>query len=565
MSKRYEWGKLIIFVVILAIPLTLLTTTPTIFFMKGYLPGGIVGEDAVEHLYVMWWYYESLVGAGQNPANLTLLAYPTGFYNPYITAAPLVRVMALPFMGWLDPTLIYNWQLLLTFPLTWVAMSVLCYYLTRDFEASVLGGFVYTFSPHRLLHASAGRDTMVMTFWFPLLALSLISFLRVPTWRKAVLCGLLLSISLAIELHVSFYFTVPFVLIILVYQVWKRSYLLRDRAFLSKFGVVVLIPLLIQGPLLGAFAIDKFSGKLDFLQAGGVELYSADLLGILVPPPQHPLVKLLGLNEFAIRLIGIDGWTENIVYIGLLIIPLLFIALRNRDFPDRDLWLGMSLIGAVLLLGPRLRLAGLSTPIILPHVVLSYIPFLEWGRTPARFAGLMMFGLAILVAYGAAVLFRRLRQARYRPYLLVGLLILIWIDYAVFLLPWHLAQVAPPPVYREIQESPETLAVLDIPAAEYDVSQRSMGYQMMHEHPIVVGRAYRVPPEIAQQRQAFEDLAAEEHAAELLAAKNIGYVVLHLAWLEDTAPFWRSHLGRELGDPIFENTELVVYRVPQAE
>jgi hypothetical protein len=565
MLKQRQWTGLVIFVAMLAIPVTLLSTTPTFFFRKGYLPGGLVGEDAVEHLYFMWWYYQALVELGQNPANLTLIAYPTGIYNPYITATPLVRLVALPFMGWADPTLFFNVYLLLTFVLTWVTMSALCFYLTRDFEASVLGGFIFAFSPHRLLHASAGRITMVTTFWFPLLALSLLVFLRDATWRVAALCGILLAISLAIDLNVIFYFTAPFLLIVLAYFLWKQPYLLRNKAFLSKLGLVVLIPLLILGPLFASFVIDKLGGRLDFLQAEGIELYSGDLLGIFVPPPKHPLTKILGLDSFSIQLIGSDGWTENVVYIGLFILPLVFVALRTRGFPDKGLWASMSLVAALLVLGPRLRLGGVSTLIPLPHALLTHIPFVEWGRTPARFGNLMMFGIAILVAYGATTVFRGLRQPRWRPVLMVTLLTAIWFDYATFLLPWHLAQVTPPPIYQEVAQSPETLVVLDIPVAEYDVSERSMGYQMMHKHPIVAGRAYRVPPEISRQMQAFEDIAAEENAAGLLAAENIGYVVLHLTWLEDTAPFWRSHLVRELGDPIFENTELVVYRVPQAE
>ena len=563
--RQHEWGKLVVFVLILAIPVTLLSTTPTVFLLKGYLPGGLVGEDAVEHLYFMWWYHQAVVEFGQSPAHLTLLAYPTGFYNPYITATPLVRLMAFPFMGWVEPTLFYNLYLLLTFVLTWGAMSALCYYLTQDFEASILGGFVFAFSPHRLLHASAGRITMATTFWFPVLAMSLLSFLRRPTWRSATLCGALLSICLALDLNVIFYFTAPFVLIILGYHFWKQPGLVRSRVFLPRFGLVMLIPLLIQGPLFASFALDKFRGKLDFLQAEGIELYSGDLLGILVPPPQHPLIKIFGLNPLAIRLIGRDGWTENIVYVGLLILPLIFLALRARGLPDKRLWVAMSLIAGLLLLGPKLRVGGIYTSIPLPHALLADIPFLEWGRTPARFGNLMMFGVAVLAAYGASALFRFLRQPKWRPLAMLGLLAALWLDYVPFLLPWHMARITPPPIYQEVKQSPLTLVILDIPVTEYDVSERSMGYQMMHEHPIVAGRAYRVPPEISEQMQAFEDLAAGENAAEQLATQHIGYVVLHLRWLEGTALDWRSHLTGELGAPIFEDAEQVVYRVPQPE
>jgi hypothetical protein len=435
---RHQWSKLVLFVVILAIPVTLLSTTPTAFLMKGYLPGGLVGEDAVEHLYFMWWYYQSLMELGQSPANLTLLAHPTGFYNPYITAAPLVRLIALPFMGWADPTVFYNVYLLLTFVLTWVTMSLLCFYLTHDFEASVLGGFVFAFSPHRLLHASAGRITMVTTFVFPLLALALLSFLKNPTWRKAGICGVLLAISLAIDLNVIFYFTAPFVLIIIAYQAWKHRHLIRTRAFVYKSGLIALIPLLIQGPLFFSFVVDRLQGRLDFLQAGGTELYSADLLAIILPPPEHPLTKILGLNEFAIRLIGSDGWTENIVYVGLCVLPLILIGIFAQSTRDKRMWLSMSLIGGLFLLGPRLRVGGATTSIPLPYKLFTNIPFLEWGRTPARFGMLMMFGVAVLVAYGATVVFRRLRRPKWRPFALMGLLCIVWLDYGLFLLPKNL-------------------------------------------------------------------------------------------------------------------------------
>jgi hypothetical protein len=561
--KRNEWGKLAVFVSILAIPVTLLSTTPVVFFLKGYVPGGFAGGDAIEHLYMMWWFRYALIKLGQNPAYLTMLAYPTGYYNPYITVTPFVRLIALPFMGWVEPTLFYNLYLLLTFVLTWVTMSGLCYYLTRDFEASVLGGFVFAFSPHRLVHAVGGHITVTTVFWFPLLALGLLSFLRFPTWRKAGLCGILLSISLSIDLNIILYFTAPLVLLILVYHFYKQPQLIQNRAFLYKLGLIILIPLLVRGLPFASFAVDKFSGKLAFLHLEGIELYSGDLLGVLLPPPRHPLGQILGLEPFSVRTVG-GGLTvsENIIYVGLFILPLVFIALRARSFPDKRLWLGISLLAWLLALGPELKLGGISTSIPLPHVLLTRIPFLEWSRTPARFANLMMFGLAVLVAYGAATLFRRLRRPKWRPLLMVGLLTLIWFDYATFLLPWHVADVAPPPIYQEIKRSPATLAVLDIPVNNYCVAQRSIGYQMVHEHPIVTGRAYRVPREISAQMQAIEDVAAQENAAEALAARQIGYVVLHLDWSGEATERWQSHLTRELGEPIFQDAKLAVYVVP---
>lgn len=88
---------------------------------------------------------------------------------------------------------------------------------------------------------------------------------------------------------------------------------------------------------------------------------------------------------------------------------------------------------------------------------------------------------------------------------------------------------------------------------------------MVHQHPVVAGRAYRAPREISAQMQVIEDMAAQENAAHTLATNQIGYVVLHLAWLGDATTRWRSHLTQELGEPIFQDTELVVYAVPQPE
>ncbi len=563
--RQYEWGKLLIFVAILAVPIGLISSVPTVFFLKGHLPGGAAGADAIEHLYMMWWFHYALTELGQTPANLTMLAYPTGYFNPYITVTPFVRLVTFPFMGWVDPTLIYNLYLLLTFVLTWVTMSVLCYYLTRDFEAAVLGGFVFAFSPHRLVHASGGHITAATTFWFPLLALSLLSFVRRSTWFRAGLCGILLTISLSIDLNIILYFTVPLVLLIFVYHLWKQPDLLRNKMFLYQSGLIAFIPLLIRGLPFVSFVIEKFRGNLDFLHAEGVELYSGDLLGVLFPPPQHPLNRALGLDWFAVRLIGgPEGAGENIIYVGLLTFVLILVGLRARSFPDNRLWLSISLVAWLLALGPQLKLGGVSTSIPLPYALSTYIPFLEWGRTPARFASLMMFGVAVLVAYGAAVIFRQLNQAKWRPFLMMGLLTLLWFDYATFLLPWHVAKVTPPPVYQEIKQSPATLAVLDIPARNYEVAGRSAGYQMVHQHPIVSGRAYRVPQEIYTQMQDFEDMAASENAADILADQQIGYVVLHLTWLGN-ATYWCSHLTQELGEPIYQDTELVIYAVPQSE
>lgn len=100
--------------------------------------------------------------------------------------------------------------------------------------------------------------------------------------------------------------------------------------------------------------------------------------------------------------------TESVVYIGWPTILLSIIGTwRAWDrHLDSRMWAVVAFLASLFSRGPVLKMAGQVITVggerfvILPYFLLTKVPFLSWGRTPARLHFTAMFALAILAAYG---------------------------------------------------------------------------------------------------------------------------------------------------------------------
>ena len=571
MSRRGRWG-FALFIAFLAILVTALFTSPLVFLWRTHL-AGFYGSDAFSHAWSTWWFDKALFTLHRSPARMDRIYYPVTFYHPILTATPYARLLALPGVHWGSPVAAYNVHLFGSYVLTWVLMALLCLELTGSRAAGVVGGAIFTFCANRTMHALNGHFTQVLTYSYPLLALCLWRVLKHPSIRRGVALGGALILVSVVDVMPLAYFVAPVTMCELLLFVLTDRTRMLSRVMLKSLGVgfglaaVVLFPLM--WPLLSSAA----RGDLGFYQEQGVLEYSADAWALVVPPPGHPLCHIWpGLQRLSAKILSFGlSYTEGVVYAGWATLVLAAIGTvwgwrRRRDV---RLWAILAIGASVLALGPFLRAGGRWVTVrgqivTLPYFLVRMLPFLSWGRTPARLNLTAMFALAILSAHGVSWLVGRARQWVWQQVVAAGLTVLVLLD-AIVLFPWPVADTGVPAFYRHLAADRQSVAVLDLPVGDYTADKYYLLYQMTHGHAIVGGYSYRRPPEAEEAMLDLQALARPGGDPAALAGYGIGYIILHRDFLEgDELEMIILHLANCLGPPLYQDDRLVVFAVPDA-
>jgi hypothetical protein len=231
--------------------------------------------------------------------------------------------------------------------------------------------------------------------------------------------------------------------------------------------------------------------------------------------------------------------------IGALILAAVAVAVRRRD-PLVQQW---ALVGSVFMLwalGPWLIAFGRQTPLMLPAIVLRYVPIVANARIPGRAMVVVYFALSMLAAMGAAWLSSRERTAR-----MVGwwLILLLALECAPAPPPMYVPDL--PSQYATLKDSAHAGAVCELPLGIRDgfgetgkFDSAVLLHQSLHERPIVGGFLARLDPRVARDYAAMPVVGSflrlssggklsDEHvlmsaveAASSLASAGIAFVVL---------------------------------------
>jgi len=622
--------------VILAYALiTVVVTCPVAFRLRSALAGA-PDQDALQHLWISWWTEKALLDLGTSPAEADYLYYPDGTYHPMLWVTPYPQVVALPLQLLFGQVAAYNLHLLLSFVLTGLTTYLLCYYLTRNRSASFIGGLVFAFFPNRLSHATA-HLAQVVTYFFPLYALYLIRLLcshnggcrgegRGGGWRNAWLCGILLALSMLVNIvHVA-YFIIPFTALFILYriaggklkgmekssppdqrvkrsgsqiapagfaiqrpggglQIHREQKCGRVKLAGSSLYIVVAFALaaMLTAPFLLPFAWRSLSGQLSYLRMTGTANYSADLLGFVTPALSHPVWgRWASFRTWATTVIGRGNALENTVYLGVVTLLLAGWGIRRR-WGEARFWLILGLVALVLSLGPVLKIGGLQTSLPLPYALLQRLPFYKWGRIPGRANETIVLPLAVLASLGTASLlgrFEPLRRLRkpLQGWLITVLSVLILFDYVVAW-PFPTMDASVPDFYQRMAQESKDLSVLDLPQWPVwlrEASNRAMHYQTVHQHKIVGGYVWRLPEGLEGSMKALQELVlppvtedmiprfSPEEARQALNRYHIKYVVLHKGvWATEEAEEALAALRRLLGEPFYDDQRLAAFLVPE--
>jgi hypothetical protein len=304
-----------------------------------------------------------------------------------------------------------------------------------------------------------------------------------------------------------------------------------------------------------------------------------DLFALLVPNPLHPW-----FGHF------FQGWLsrlphtfiENVASIPWTVIGILAGAIITARASIPRYWIAFTAFFGWLALGPFVHIAGQNIYVPTPWTLLRYLPVVGAARMPTRLIAVVMFGVAVLLAFAIHALRARVR----RPALLVGVAsALLFIE--MLPSPRTLHSAAVPDFYRLVAADPRRVAVLNLPFGLKDgMSSYGNGtaaaqfFQTVHGKPIVGGYVSRLPTDNVAEylnrrvTSALIDLcegrkltperraAVIRRAHEILPTLNIGYVVINTARASDDL----IQFARDAFDltPVATEGERVLFRTPLA-
>jgi hypothetical protein len=434
----------------------------------------------------------------------TSLAYHSFAWPQVFAVALLARLFGDSFAAIVT---LQNLTLLASFPLAAAAMFYLARHLLgegRDLGAAV-AGFVFAFNPWHVAQVMHHAHVSGIEF-LPLFVLLYLRALEQPNWRwlaGAAIMQALSALSCWYFLFYTFYFFAFHLLYLRLSQGrWPRGWRLAAPALCTAGALLLLSPWLI--PMLAT----RSSSSLYYV---GNNMFVADLAALVAFPPTHLLANF-GNGVYA-AITG-NAW-EGAVYLGLVNLGLLGWVF-TRKCEKRLLHYALSGAGFFLVIaaGEALHVAGHVTPLHLPGILLSHLPFFANVRTPARAMVMVFLFLGPALGYAVSLL-------KDRKIALTLMAMLVLLDF----MPAHLQSTpaACPPALQAIANDPEHSGVLDLPRG-YGEGNAAMMLSACHGHAVVAGETARQMGLTLLDKLQTRDLALQQRQ---LAAAHVRYVILH--------------------------------------
>ncbi|MBI4675004.1 MAG: hypothetical protein HY741_25470 [Chloroflexi bacterium] len=552
-----------------------------------------VDGDVWSYLWAMGWARVSVLNLGANPFHTDYVYYPLGGATQLLWGAALPSFASFPLQ--------LAFGLAPTFNLVYLAASVVTGYgmyllgkqeigswklevgnwklevggwklevgnskfgATNVKLAAFVAGVAFTFSALRLGYGLAFTN-LFHTEFIPFYVLFLFKATRARGWKNALLAGFWFACNVYVDFQIAAFLALltavwfVFVAVRAIARDPKRlrrvGDLIRAEAknpsgllprwlvMLTTAGILVL-PML--GMVLNDFAIEGGN----YIRVYPLK-YSAersyDAFAYFLPNARSalyqnlPAPKIENINASITTPDESEMSPDRQSFLGITLLALAIVGvIRFR----RALWfwLSVTLVFALLSLGPVLHFAGTNTGIPMPFALINPIPILNNIRIPMRYGLIVFFGASMLAGAGAYVLLQ------WRRWLIAPILALLLVETAV--LPYPTLEFHVPRVYAQIAQSPNDATVLEIPSFNWRYAAKNETYQVVHQKRILRAYTNRIAPDIAEYfnlRQTpivvrslrilegaekgvlTQEEIAQDHAVleDTLAFFNLRYAVMH--------------------------------------
>jgi hypothetical protein len=353
--------------------------------------------DPSAYLWFFAWWPHALLN-GLDPFYTDLIFVPDGYNLAWVTSMPGPSLVLAPVTLTLGSVAAFN---LISFAApvlsAWTAF-LLCRHVTRSDPASLLGGYLFGFSPY-MLYQLRGAPQLALMALVPVLVLLTVRHVEGSLSGRAFVAAMTAAFTAQILTSTEVLATAVLfggLTLLAAYLLYaERREALRRTAVLA--GAALAGTALLASPLLyNVFFRDRT------LPEQALADFPADLLSFVVPG---------GLVAAAPERVGATqpSWATGAAYLGLPLLALLAaFAVRYRRDRRALLVLVAFAFPAVAALGTYLHVGGTDTGIPMPWLAFDGLPLLRYA-IPLRFPA-----FAFLAAGVAAAIWLARRSTRGR-------------------------------------------------------------------------------------------------------------------------------------------------------
>jgi len=341
--------------------------------------------------FFKWWMFS--LSHRLNPFITDYVWAPTGINLAWTTFVPLPSWISIPLQLTVGEPATYNIIVTLALPLAAFTAFLLCRRVTGAFWPSILGGYIFGFSPYMLGEVLA-HLVLIAVFPVPLIALVTLKKLdgEISARRFSVLLASLLVLQFLCSVELFATLTI----------VGGFAFFLALALFDSDLRVRLLglLKPTIAGYVMASALLSPYFFYLLALEFPHTPIwtpreFSADLVAFLVPSES----LLLGTARSATALTHTfqGNIYENGAYLGITII--LFIEIFRRRYWHEPVgkFLTISLVAIVIAsMGPSLHILG-SERMWMPWAVAGHLPLISIAL-PIRFMMYAFLVIAVMVA-----------------------------------------------------------------------------------------------------------------------------------------------------------------------
>ena len=499
-------------------------------------PNSVIMAIPGDPLGGIWGFWQANIALhnGQSPLFTSYISAPYGFnYGP--ETSYLWSALLWPTIFLTGEIFTYNFFYFISFPLAAITMYMLAWHVTRNRVASLVAGFIFSFSPYHLMR-SLQHLTLANIQWLPLFFLSLIKFHEKRSSTNLFLLAGSFSLLFLFDYYYGYFTLIIAILMycfIFIYGRLRLKYepLQNSGRGNKKFAISIIAITSVS------LAAAIFPIILNWIQLKALfgrsmnELYifSARPLEYLTPSIDNPFFGPF-IEKFASGRLHQSNFFEQTLYLGFTPLVLAGIAIYSFKKANKRtrFIIYISLTGALTALifsaPPTVSLLGVTIPMP-SYFAYKIVPVF---RVYARFGIFVMLFVALLAGIGFQQLIDKFKSNWSKVLLITLTMLLITVEF-INIPPWRyvsLESSAAPRVYRWLAMQQGDFIVVEYPwvsSAEYS-NNEYLFYQRVHKKRLANGAAPGSSAE--RKRQKLVDLEDSDIGIRLRQL-GVKYVIVH--------------------------------------
>ncbi len=473
--------------------LAFIAMLPTSLHPTIYKWGNIKGSDSLMMSYAFWRDTEIDTRLPDGTPWNYLRAAPEGI--KINTRVNIPQILALPVTKLFTPVFSYNLFIFISFLLSGVFTHLLIYSLCKCRFSSLLGGFVFMFSPFHMIQ-SADHINLAQTWVFPAFLIIFIKFMRDKSYWSVTVLSLFINFSLFLHGYYGLFLIIVAISFILYMLIDKQLSLADKQTYL--LALAFLAPLIIG--ILGwlsdtGFVKIEHGGSISMFSRPFKDLYTYGIRWYeFLLPPYHSLFFGEAVLNFLRENHHGSNFAEMTLFLGYLplIMAVWFFYYRMKNsrhisssiqeqiptqtkkrkkkqikvaqqvviIDSKIVWL-LSIITVIpffLGVSPEISIFGIKIPTLttLSHLVLPML------RTLSRFGILTIFAISCFASLGFYYIINRFSLTQKR--LITSICVLfIYVEFTNIHNSFYLDASQVPEVYEEVKKIDKPITILELP------------------------------------------------------------------------------------------------------